>query len=186
MSHSNFDVDLRNEGSRQHPAADSRPKAHIGLVLSLAILVCLIGGIGLGLLLAKHTRGKTVVEPEATAPVDDADEMVALRLTQLAFDEAFAAVRSGLADGVRVQEMVASASPADENMPLRISSTNPNVRVRVDDDDAEVVGGDVYRVRRSRPVEVEFDPGHPSTFDFEISVTPLMDFELVDPYPESE
>lgn len=186
MSHSNFDVDLRNEGSRQHPAVDFRPRAHIGLVIALAVLVCLVGGIGLGLLLANYTRRQPQVEAQPEVTIGNADEMVSMRLTQLAFEEAGSAVRQGFADGIRVQEMVALATPTDESMPLRITSTNPNVRVRVDDDDAEVVGGDVYRVRRSRPVEVEFDPGRSSSFDFEISVTPLTNFELIDPYPEPE
>ena len=186
MNDQGFQVDLAREGSREHPVPDFRPKSRVVLLLTTAIVVCLVVGAGFGFWLAKVYRGSQDVAPEVVAVESTVPEtgeiMVRARLVTVAIAEAVATVGRGLDDGSTVQAAVAETSPDNQNVPVRISSSGGDVRVRVGGDDAERVGRDVYRVHRTHPVEVEFRPFTSPNEDLEISITPLLNFELVDPY----
>ena len=181
-----FQVDLSREGSREHPVPDFKPKSRIYFSLMAAVIVCLLAGAGFGYWLAKAVRGSTDRAPEAiveqpNTPVTG-ELMVLERLAVVALEEAKGTVQQGIHDAFRVHAAVAETSSDSENVPVRISSTGGDVRVRVDGDDAERVSQDVYRVHRSHPVEVEFQPFNSPDEDLEISVTPLLNFDFVDPY----
>ena len=186
MTDQGFQVDLSREGSREHPVPDFKPKSRIIVLLTAAVVVCLAAGAGFGFWLAKAVRGSSDRTPDMVAehadPPETGELMVHARLVSVALEEAMATVRRGVHDGFRVHAAVAETNPDSENVPIRIRSTGGDVRVRVDGDDAEQVGQDVYRVHRSHPIEVEFQPLNSPNEDLEISVSPLLNFDFVDPY----
>lgn len=184
-----FQVDLSNEASYEYVAVTARRRGRRVFLLLFAVVFCLGLGAGLGYLLAHVAEEPQpdLASEDAVPERDRTEDLVGLHLAGMAVDEASQAVAAGVGDAHRVQTAVSISSSTGEAMPVRIRSNGPEVRVRVDGDEAERVSRDVYRVGSSRRLEVEVDPlrrPRGGAEELEISIQPLMDFDLVDPYAD--
>jgi hypothetical protein len=173
--------------------------------LATGIAACFGAGLALGYgLAASRTQPDAgpslpaVTAPASGAPARDiapaalpsaaelaqTERLIEARLARIAFQEANNAIGQSLRGSSQVLQAIA-ATPQGEEMPVRIEATPGPVSVRVDGREVEPVARDVYRIRRSEPVQVEFvpvPPGFNRTQYFELVVTPLLQLEQYDPY----
>ncbi len=187
-----------NSGSYEHHPVRWKRRTINPALLAVAVLLCVASGIGLGYLIADSRHGEET-SVDGPAPDDDgreppsrAESMVVQRLGAVAVEEASDAVQLGLDDARRVQsaasEVTAPGADPQGPIPMRVRSNHDEIEVRSGGERAERLSRDVYRVDRRAPVEVQFDPFASSRTGegLEISVTPLLETEITDPWEPDE
>ena len=147
------------------------------------------GGLGIGFFIADS---RSVNTPMPGAEVGrlgsgelktDGASLVANRLMTVAVEEAQEVVLLGCEDAHRVQNALSEVE-GNRSDPVRVRSNHLGVEVTNGGRRAEPLSSHIYRVQRRGSVEPQFQP-FSAADDVEISVSPLLDTSIVDPWGEA-